>query len=261
MLRVRLLVSYDGTDFCGWQRQGPRPVPSLQQTVDEALSKFFNQKIILYASGRTDAGVHALGQVCHFDVDVTEERLRSRDICWAMKALLPPSVSIRKAWIAPNDFHATLSATHKTYKYFIYNHPRSNPFWRRQSDWIRMPLDVDYLNETAQHLLGRHDFKSFQTAGTPVKHTVRTIYKAGWERKSANILQFSVTGQGFLKQMVRNLVGTQLMLFKNGRPASDMTEIIAATDRRKAGPSAPPQGLFLWKVYYPENLDKGCRPL
>lgn len=261
MIRVRLLVSYDGTDFCGWQRQGPRALPSLQQTVDEALGKFFNQPIILYASGRTDAGVHAMAQVCHFDVDVTEERLRSRDICYALKALLPPTISVRKAWIAPPEFHATLSATHKTYRYYIYNHRRINPIWRRYADWIYGPLDVDYLNAAAGHVIGRFDFKSFQTSGTPVKDTVRTIMAAEWTRKSRNLLQFSVTGQGFLKQMVRNLVGTQLMLHKYARPPEDMATILAARDRRQAGPSAPPQGLFLWRVYYPEILDKGCRPL
>lgn len=260
-MRVRLLVAYDGTDFSGWQRQGPHARPSVQQTVDEALGRFFQREITLYASGRTDAGVHALGQVCHFDVDVTEERLRSRDICWALKALLPSTISVRKAWIAPPEFHATLSATHKTYRYYIYNHRRMNPFWRRHSDWIRSPLDIDYLNQTAQQVVGRFDFKSFQTAGTPVKDTVRTIHEAKWVRKGPNLLQFSVTGEGFLKQMVRNLVGTQIKLHRFDRPPEEMGHILAAKDRREAGPSAPPEGLFLWRVYYPQNLDKGCRPL
>lgn len=260
-MKIRFLVSYDGTDFCGWQRQGHTTPTSVQATLEEALAKLLGQKITLFASGRTDAGVHALGQVCHFQVDLPEKRFENWDLCWALRAVLPPSISVKKAWIAPDDFHATISATHKTYKYFIYNSPRSNPFLTRTSAWNRHPMDLAHLQASASFLVGKHDFKSFQTTGTPVPHTVRTIMDAKWEQKSKNIVQFSVTGDGFLKQMVRNLVGTQLWLAKDGRPSADMADIIAAQDRRLAGPSAAPQGLFLWKVYYPSDLDKRCRPL
>ncbi|MBX2988513.1 MAG: tRNA pseudouridine(38-40) synthase TruA [Bdellovibrionaceae bacterium] len=260
MLRIRFLVSYDGTDYCGWQRQG-HDLTSLQQTIEDALSKMFSRKITLFASGRTDSGVHALAQVCHFDIDLPESRFEKWDFCWAMRAVLPPSIVVKKAWLAPKDFHSTLSATHKTYRYFIYNSPRPNPFWRRTSHWLRHPLDLEHLRASSQFILGKHDFKSFQTAGTPVRDTVREIYEARWDRRSKNLLQFTVTGQGFLKQMVRNLVGTQLMLEKDGRDPSEMTRIIQVCDRRQAGPSAPPQGLFLWRVYYPSDLDKRCRPL
>lgn len=261
MTRIRFLVSYDGTDFCGWQKQGPSAGTSLQQTLEEALSKVFDQKIDLSASGRTDAGVHALGQVCHFDVDVPEERFLKWDFCWAMQGVLQKNIVIRKAWIAPADFHATLSATHKTYRYFVYNHRRANPFWARNSHWVKKPLDLEFLQRCADQLVGEHDFKSFQTAGTPVLNTVRTIHEARWERRSANLVQFTITGSGFLKQMVRNLVGTQLQFEKFQREPTEIAQILAARDRQKAGATAPPQGLLLWKVFYPADLDKRCRPL
>lgn len=261
MLRIKFLVSYDGTDYCGWQKQGDRPILSVQQVLEAGLSKVFSRPISLSASGRTDAGVHAMAQICHFDIDLPAERFAKWDFCWAMKGVLPPAVVIRKAWIAPREFHSTLSATHKTYRYFIYNHDRANPFWSRHSLWQRRPLDLEFLQSCADLLVGEHDFKSFQTAGTPVKHTVRTIYEARWTRRSRNLVCFTVTGSGFLKQMVRNLVGTQLHLLKHGREATEITRIIEARDRRQAGPSADPQGLFLWRVFYPADLDKRCRPL
>ncbi|HRO67188.1 MAG TPA: tRNA pseudouridine(38-40) synthase TruA [Pseudobdellovibrionaceae bacterium] len=261
MTRIRFLVSYDGTDFCGWQKQSPEAGASLQQTLEEALGKVFNRKIDLSASGRTDAGVHALGQVCHFDIDLPEEKFLSWDFCWAMQGVLKKNIVIRKAWIAPMDFHATLSATHKTYRYFIYNHPRANPFWARTSHWVRHPLDLEFLQRCADRFLGEHDFKSFQTAGTPVLNTVRTIHEARWERRSRNVVQFTITGSGFLKQMVRNIVGTQLQFEKFRREPAEIARILAARDRQKAGATAPPQGLLLWKVFYPVDLDKRCRPL
>ena len=260
-MRVRLLVSYDGTDFCGWQRQNHGPLKSVGHTVEEALENLFQQKITLFASGRTDAGVHALGQQCHFDLDKDEKILKNWDLAWALKSQLPPSISIRKVWIAPEEFHSTLSATHKAYKYLIYNHNRRSPFLARYADWIRRPLNPDLLNTYARTVVGTHDFKSFQSVGTPVPHTVREIMKAEWSWRNPQVLQFSVTGSGFLKQMVRNLVGTMLMLERRQAHPDEMKRILEALDRTQAGPPAPPQGLFLWKVYYPRELDKRCRQL
>lgn len=259
MTRIRFLVSYDGTDFCGWQRQNHGPLKSVQHVLEEALSKVLNEKIGLFASGRTDAGVHAVGQVCHFDTEKPPEAFHNWDFPWALKSQLPPSIVIKKFWIAPDDFHSTISATHKTYRYLIYNHPRKSVFLHRYADWIRKPVDLQYLQENSRFLIGEKDFKSFQSVGTEVPHTVRTIYRAEWTLKKPHLLQFQVTGSGFLKQMVRNIVGTQLMLERNREKHEKLSEIISLMDRRKAGPPAPPQGLYLWKVYYPKELDKKCR--
>jgi tRNA pseudouridine38-40 synthase len=254
--RIRLLVAYDGTDFCGWQRQSTTGTPSIQETLEKALSKIYDAPINCSAAGRTDAGVHALGQVAHFDAP----RLMKTDLPWALRSVLPPSVAVKEAWIAPPEFHATLSATKKNYRYLVYNAPRVNPILGRYSYWVRDPQDIAYLNQTASYLIGTHDFKSFQSAGTPVRSTVRTIYHAEWRRVfHSNVLLFSVTGDGFLKQMVRNVVGTMLDLAKYGCDPQEMKRIIGEQNRTKAGPTAPPEGLFMRKVYYPLDLDRQCR--
>lgn len=260
-MKIRMQVAYDGTDYCGWQRQNHGPLKSVAHTIEESLEKLLQQEIDLYASGRTDAGVHALAQQCHFTVDKDEKIFQKWDLAWALKSQLPNSISVRKIWIAPEDFHATLSSTHKTYKYMIYNHYRHSPFLTRYADWVRHPLNIDLLNAYAREIIGTFDFKSFQSVGTEVPHTVREIMAAKWVWKNDRVIQFSVTGSGFLKQMVRNLVGTMLMLEKNGSDPSEMKRILAARDRKQAGPPAPPQGLFMWKVYYPQELDKRCRQL
>lgn len=255
--RIRLLVAYDGTDFCGWQRQSQRGKISVALAIEQAIEKVLNEPIGLYASGRTDAGVHAYGQVCHFDTTRYKVRAKKWDLCWALNAQLPPSIVIKKAWLAPDDFHSTLSSERKTYRYVIFNQPRPSPFLHRYAYWHRKPIDLKHLRDSSQYLLGEQDFKSMQSVGSIVSHTNRIIYQAHWEKEGSH-LKFTVTGSGFLKQMVRNIVGTQLLLEQKGLPPETMKEILKAKDRQKAGPPAPPQGLFLMKVYYPQNLDKRC---
>ena len=261
MTRIRFEVSYDGTDFCGWQRQKHGPLKSVQHTIEEALQIMFKEKITLFASGRTDAGVHAVSQVCHFDVNRSEEAMRRWNLAEALRPHLPTTIQLKKIWIAPDDFHATISATHKTYKYLIYNRPRRSVFLHRYAEWIRRPLDLSHLQASAQFLLGKHDFKSFQSVGTVVPHTTRSIYKAEWILKKSEVFQFTITGSGFLKQMVRNIVGTQLMLDRLKENPEKIRNIIELKDRKQAGPPAAPQGLYLWKVYYPKELDNRCREL
>lgn len=261
MARYRLLISYDGTDFCGWQRQkdhkhGPE-LPSIQGTLESALGKILTHPVNISASGRTDAGVHAVGQVCHFE---TERRMPA-DLCWALKAKLPPSISAKALWLAPDDFHATLSAVRKTYRYWIWNHPRAPALLHRYSWWIRRPVSLDYLNEASKLLLGEQDFESFRSMGTPVRHSIRRIERAEWIQKRPGLMEFSITGNGFMKQMVRNIVGTLMDLEMRRHPAEKLNEIIALRDRAKAGPAAPPQGLFLLNVRYPKSLDNKCRQL
>ena len=261
--KIKLLISYDGTDFCGWQRQkdhkhGPS-APSIQETLEKALEKLFNHPINVSASGRTDAGVHALAQVCHFEVETS--RKIPRDLCWALKAKLPPSITAKAAYAAPREFHATLSAVNKTYRYWVWNSDRGSALLHRYSWWIRNPLDLDRLNQMSQHLLGKQDFASFRSMGTPVKHTVREIYEALWWQRRPGLLEFKVTGNGFMKQMVRNMVGSQVDIAWRGQPVEKIKEMIAFQDRTKSGPAAPPQGLFLERVRYPKSLDRKCRRL
>ncbi len=261
MQRIRFLVSYDGTDFCGWQKQHHGSVRSVQHVIQDALERVFQEKITLFASGRTDAGVHAIGQVCHFDTARDVGRLEKWDLAWAVKPYLPKSISIKKVWLAPLDFHSTLSATRKTYRYLVYNSPRSGAFMTRYADWVRRPIDINHLQESSEFLLGKQDFKSFQSVGTIVPHTVRSIYEARWEWRRRDLLQFTITGSGFMKQMVRNIVGTQMMLEKKGLSPDSLRSIISAKDRTTAGPAAAPEGLFLLRVYYPRDLDNRCREI
>ncbi|MCB0368888.1 MAG: tRNA pseudouridine(38-40) synthase TruA, partial [Bdellovibrionales bacterium] len=143
----------------------------------------------------------------------------------------------------------------------IYNNPKKSVFLHRYADWVRYPLSLNYLNETSSLLLGEHDFKSFQSVGTPVPHTVRTIYSARWRQLNNDVLEFRITGSGFLKQMVRNIVGTQLFLERKSEKPEKIREIMDLKDRTQAGPPAPPQGLYLCRVYYPLELDNKCRKL
>lgn len=258
MKRVRLLLSYDGTDYCGWQKQKDHPcgpkLPSLQEAVEKALEQILQEPVDLGASGRTDAGVHALGQVAHFDT----ARLLPRDLCWALKSKLPKSISAKGAWIAPSAFHSTISAQWKTYRYYIWNDVRPTAILARYSWWVRQELIIEQLQRLTSPLVGRHDFASFQSKGTPVRHTVRTIYQAEWKRVNKRMLMFEVTGSGFLKQMVRNIVGTLIDDYFKGQKPDKMQKVLSAADRTKAGPTCPPQGLFLYRVGYPKKLDRLC---
>ncbi len=257
--RIKFTVAYDGTEFCGWQKQNHEDRPSVCQTLQTALEKVFQHGITLFASGRTDAGVHALNQVCHFDT--TKIFDKPFDLSWALRRYLPRSIIVKKAWIASDDFHAPLSADRKTYRYLIYNSKRPSPFLNRYTGWIRRPMNLDRLNASSPFLLGYQDFKSFQSVGTEVKTTTREIYKASWRWKRPHIAEFTITGSGFLKQMVRNIVGTQLQIEQRGQSPDEISRIISLKDRKFAGPAVEPQGLYLLQVYYPQDLDNKCREL
>lgn len=254
--RVKLLISYDGTDYNGWQRQDN--APSVQGTLEATLSKFYKQPITIMGASRTDTGVHAHGQVAHFDCPRNPEQ---GDLRFALNNALPKSIVIRQAWIAPDDFHAIASSVKKTYRYQILNRRVPSALRHRYTYWQRFILDPEFLNEASHFLVGKQDFKSFQTSGTVVRTTVREIYSAHWEKKNNDIVEFTITGNGFLKQMVRNIVGTLVEMNQEGESPTRIRDIIEATDRRKAGPTAPPQGLYLSKVYYPDDLDNECRKL
>lgn len=260
-IKIKFIVSYDGTDFCGWQRQNHGKLKSVAYVLEQALSYILNEKISLYASGRTDAGVHAVNQVCHFTTTKAESFFYKFDFCWALNSKLPNSVVVKDAWIAPDEFHATISPTHKTYRYIIRNSNRPTPFLDRYAHWVRNKIDIDYLNSLCVYLIGKRDFKSFQSVGSDVPHTVRTIYRAEWTSKKPGTIEFRITGSGFLKQMVRNIVGTQLHLERTKENPKKFNEIINLKDRQKAFAPAPPQGLYMWKVYYPLELDNRCRKL
>lgn len=257
MQKVKLLISYDGTDYEGWQRQADGK-PTIQEALETALSRLFNQRITVTASGRTDAGVHAEAQVIHFTAPKDPTSMK---LVRALNSLLPESIAVKKAWLAPEEFHAQRSAVQKTYRYLIHNSPIPDPLRRRFTTWLKKPLNVEKLNEITKPLLGEHDFKSFQTSGTVLKTTVRTILKAQWAVVDENLIEFRITGTGFLKQMVRNIVGTALYLNQNDLGPDEMQRILEAKDRQFAKNTAPAQGLRLESVEYPPDLDNKCREI
>ena len=248
MARFKLQLSYDGTDFKGWQKQKARVI-TVQGCLEQALKKIFHRPISSIGAGRTDAGVHARQQVCHFDVQ-PQELKPVLEVQNALNALTPDSLSVHKVQAVPQSFHALHSCRMKTYKYTLQNTHVPDARVLRFSHHIRTPLDLTWLNRCAKILVGTHDFKSFQTQGTQLKSTVRQVYKSHWQKKPFGFLVYTICGQGFLKQMVRNIVGTQLDLFRHHRPPTHIQKILKARDRRQALGTAPAKGLCLWRVHY-----------
>jgi tRNA pseudouridine38-40 synthase len=258
--RVRLLLSYDGTQYCGWQSQSNyKNKLSIQILLQRALEKIYKESIICVASGRTDSGAHAMGQNVHFNLSKDPTRV---PLLLALRTLLPPAIVARKAWLAPNNFSAISSALAKTYKYKIVNSKFPSALRYSQSCWYPHDLDLAQLNEFSQIILGRHNFKSFQSSsGRPPKSSFRRIYKVGWSRTFNNTFCFSITGNGFLTQMVRNLVACQLVLLRSGGGVEDFKRILSGENRRLIGKPAPASGLFLYRVYYPKDILQKCKEI
>lgn len=252
MRNIKLTIAYDGTDFHGWQRQPA--LRTVQGALDEAIERLTGAKPNTNASGRTDAGVHALGQVVHF---LTASRHPPEVFVRALNATLPPDVRVLEAADAPQAFHATLDARSKRYRYRIDNNPYASPFELRHAWHVFQPLNVDAMNRAARALLGRHDFRSFETDWPNRLSSVRTIFDVEVVRQD-RIVTIEVEADGFLYNMVRTIAGT-LSLVGAGKRAEDWVgEVIRAQNRVEAGPTAPARGLFLLRVYY-DNSGKAGR--
>lgn len=244
MRNIKLVLSYDGTEFHGWQRQpGLRTV---QKVLEEAIGELTGNVPTCNASGRTDAGVHALGQVVHF---LTASRHRPEVFVKALNAMLPRDVRVLNAEEMPQAFHATLDATSKRYRYVIDNGPIADPFQLRYAWHVYHRLDVEAMNRAARALVGRHDFHSFETHWPNRTSSVRTIYDLQVERMGDRV-RVEVEADGFLYNMVRAITGTLVLVGTGRRPESWVAEAIAAEDRAEAGPTAPARGLFLLLVRY-----------
>jgi tRNA pseudouridine38-40 synthase len=244
MRNIKLLICYDGTDFSGWQRQPDRR--TVQQCLEEAIGQLTGSEAPTNASGRTDAGVHALGQVVHF---YSASRHPTAVFIKALNAILPADVRVLGAWDMPQAFHATLDARSKRYRYVIDNGPVADPFRLRYSAHVYQKLNVDAMHRAAQALKGRHDFHSFETNWPNRTSSVRTILDVGVTRFD-DLIHIEVEADGFLYNMVRSITGTLILVGLGRWPESKVAEALAAEDRRQAGPTAPPQGLFLVRVRY-----------
>ncbi len=249
MRTLKFTVQYDGTGFVGWQRQASGT--SVQGLLEEALAKIEGAPATVYGAGRTDAGVHALAQVAHARVAIGHDM---QTMVRAMNANLPVEVRITDVTVAPDDFHARFSARSKTYEYRIWNAPVLPPFVRLYAWHVPQALNVAAMNAAAAAIVGEHDFAAFQGVGTPVHTTVRRITAARWrDQLRDEALTFEVSGEGFLRHMVRALVGTMVEIGRAARPAEDLARLIASKDRHDAGRTAPANGLFLARVEYPDQ--------
>ncbi len=246
-MRIKLTIAYDGTNYHGFQCQTNGV--AIQDVVNEACSDLFQTQIKTIGASRTDAGVHARGNVAVFDV---ETRIAPSKIAFALNARLPEDIRIVESVQVPDDWHPRYQATIKTYSYHIINRVHPDPLTRHMEMHLYYALDEKKMDEASKYIIGEHDFLSFCSAGNSTATTVRTIYDAKVERDGDHVV-FTVTGNGFLYNMVRILAGTLMDIGQGRYEPSKMKDIIEAKDRKAAGPTAIAKGLVLEKIVYPEG--------
>lgn len=248
MRRIGLLLAYDGTEYSGWQIQKDRR--TLQETLEEALSRISPSPVTVVAAGRTDAGVHAVGQVVHFDVDSTvpEDKFPI-----ALNTVLPKDIRVLAAAQTTPEFHARYDALEREYRYYLYPSRTVLPRYRFECLGTDVPLDIEVLNGYARCLPGIRDFTTFAAAGDPSRSRVRNLTGAGFFVQGPFVV-FRIVANAFLWKMVRSVLGTILDLAGRQAPETEFMSIIEARDRRAAGPTSPPTGLFLHEVRYNEPL-------
>ncbi len=243
-MRFKLVVEYDGTAYHGWQIQPHGP--TIQGALETALARIIGVPIRVEASGRTDAGVHASGQVVAFR---THREIPPARLLNALNALTPPDISVRSLVEVAEDFDPRRNATSREYVYRIWNASVPSPFWRRYAWFLRRRIDVDVMNRAAAVLLGQHDFTSFRAAGCDSDSPVRLVYQSEFERR-AEMIVYRVKATAFLRHMVRNFVGTLVQVGFRERDPEDIRILLERRDRTQAGPTAPAHGLCLAAVNY-----------
>ena len=249
MSRYALLVQYDGTPFNGWQLQDKGR--TIQEEFEKAIAVLSRERVRVTASGRTDAGVHALGQVIHFDL---ENEIPLKKICLGLNGILPWELSVRNAYKVGYDFHSRFSAVQREYIYLIYRYPLRTPFMRNKAMWINHPIDADYIREVTSRLVGQKDFASF----------CKTISKDfGTERKieaievfeEDDLIKIRFRANAFLHNMIRIIVGTTVQMYRENRDPDYINQILNERNRAAGGFTAPPCGLYLNKIVYDPPLN------
>ena len=246
-MRYALGVEYDGSSYCGWQRQSH--APSVQASLETAISSIADTPLTIHCAGRTDTGVHACGQVIHFDSDVE----RSLD-SWLLgtNSRLPSSIKV--SWITPvsDDFHARFSATSRLYRYVILNRSVSSALLSKRVTWIYHSLNEQLMHQAAQLLLGEHDFSSFRGAGCQSKTAMRFM-EAIQVSRQGDFIYIEVRANAFLQHMVRNIVGVLIDIGKGAAPVEWTQQLLDVKDRKQGGVTAKPHGLYLMHVTYPQE--------
>ena len=248
MTRYYLVIEYDGTNYVGWQRQDNGP--SIQEELEKAVFAFCGETVLVQGAGRTDAGVHALGQAAHVDIERDTDAKTVRD---ALNAHLRPNpISVLEATAVSDEFHARFSAQARSYLYRIINR-RAPLATQRDFAWhVGVLLDAELMNEAAQQLIGKHDFSTFRASMCQAKSPVKTLTSLDVTREG-DAINVRASAPSFLHHQVRNFVGTLKLVGEGKWTASDVSQALAARDRTKGGPTAPPEGLFLTSVTYPPN--------
>lgn len=242
---IKIIIEYDGTNYRGWQRQ--KNFPSIQEEIEKAIRKVTGEKTVLCGSGRTDAKVHAVGHVANF---YTKSKIPSKKFTQVLNTELPEDIRVINSEEVPEDFHSRFSASHKRYIYKIYNENPERPLLRNYTCHIKRPLDIQSMEKASKYFIGTYDFKSFRGRKTSIKSSIRTIYSIDIEKKDDNIINVTIEGKSFLKNMVRIIAGTLIEVGLGKREIDQIPEIIAKQDRKYAGLTAPAQGLYLERVYY-----------
>ena len=245
MANFKLIIEYDGTEYQGWQRQ--KNAATIQGEIENALKIMTGKDITLIGSGRTDSGVHALGQCANFHC---ETRLDPQIFQKGLNSLLNKDIVIKDCQYADENFHARYDVKSKTYQYRILNRQIPAAVGRHYAWFIRNKLDTDAMRSAAIHLKGIHDFKAFEGAGSPRSHTVRSVFRTDISEQDAGYVVFEIEADGFLKFMVRNIVGTLAETGLGKISPADFRQILLKKDRKLAAATAPPQGLFLMNVTY-----------
>lgn len=244
MHTILLIIEYDGTAYSGWQIQ-PNGL-TVQQVVEEALSKVIGQPVRLHSAGRTDAGVHARAMPAHF---LTDKNWPLSAFCQGVNRFLPEDVAIRDVRLATSDFHARFAARGKWYRYTLYRGAMRSPLTARYSWHVPGDLDLAVMREAGRCLIGQHDFRAFRSAACMARTSVRQIFAVDLE-PSSDFLTMDVRGSGFLKNMVRMLIGTLVEIGQGKRPVDDIPRLLSGNSSLRAGATAPPQGLCLMDVDY-----------
>jgi tRNA pseudouridine38-40 synthase len=253
-MRYAIGLEYDGSEFLGWQIQ--RQEPTVQGCLEQALARVANHEVRAVCCGRTDTGVHAIGQVAHFDSDAARAE---RDWVLGLNSNLPAGVSV--LWIRRVDesFHARFSAYSRTYRYLVLNRWIRPALEARRMSWCRRPLDAANMHQAAQALRGEHDFTSFRAGACQARHAVREIQAISVGRMG-DVVSLEVTANGFLYHMVRNLAGSLLRVGLGEAEISWPAEVLAGRDRSKAAPTAAPEGLYFVSARYPDQYGLPVRP-